>query len=103
MGGGEPGVRGRLSRARASAARARRARGGQRGGVPLRCDRERDLSGHGEAAAVRIVLNAAASPTREEKGGTKIQSCPRDRRARVLGCTMARGVGSAWLRARTRT
>jgi hypothetical protein len=44
---------------------------------PLRCYHERDLTGHGEAAAVRIVLNAAASPTREEKGGPRSSLAPR--------------------------
>jgi hypothetical protein len=102
MGGGELGIRGRLSSARASAAGENHARGGQRGGVPLRCDRERDLPSHGEAAEVRVVLNAAASPTQEERG-IKIQSCPRDRCVHVLGCTMAWGIGSARVNANVNT
>jgi hypothetical protein len=102
MGGGELGVRGRLLSVRASAAGAKRARGGQRGGVPLQCDRERDLPGHGEAVAADHLKRGGESYARG-KGGPRSSLAPWDRRARVLGCTMVLGVGSAWLRAQTRT
>jgi hypothetical protein len=103
MGGGEQGVRGRPSSARAKCGWWQGVPVAVKGGgVPLQCDRERDLAGHGEAAVVRAVLNATASPTREERGPRSSLALGIDARA-CWGARWHGGIGSAWLRARTRT
>jgi hypothetical protein len=81
---------------------AGRACGGQGQGAPFPplLETEHGALGHGEAAAVLAGLGTAASPTREDRGQGSTWTPVR--RAHVLGCTVARGVGPARRRARTR-
>jgi hypothetical protein len=77
MGGGEHGVRGRLTSVRAGVVRSRKGvRGGRGFGGPPLGDRVRGLPGHGKAGATRAPWKAASRTDINERG-SKARFCPR--------------------------
>jgi hypothetical protein len=92
MGGGELGVRGRLLSARAKV--------GWWQGVCVEVKGATSLPPPFATACTRFPATARpwrrgcpkrGGESRRKGKGTKVQSCPRGRRVRVLGCTMAQG------------
>jgi hypothetical protein len=114
MGGGEHGVRGRITSVRAGVVRSRKGIcGGRVGGPPL-SDRVRGLPGHGKAGVTRAPWKAASREDVNERG-SKARFCARlgvrgswgapGRKgvaARTVPCASA-NTATAWRRSHERT